>query len=45
MASNNKSDQWAQLKEVVVEWVNNHPIESIDELFAHYLIVHIQNSL
>ena len=37
MASNNKSDQWAQLKEVVVEWVNNHPIESIDELFAHYL--------
>ena len=37
MASNQEYSQWDQLKEIVIEWLKNHPLGGIDDIFAHYL--------
>ena len=37
MASNQEYSQWDKLKEIVIEWLKNHPLVGIDDIFAHYL--------
>ena len=37
MASNLEYSQWDTLKEIVSEWLKNHPVRSIDDILAHYL--------
>ena len=37
MASNHEDDEWIRLKNKVVDWIDNHPNSSIDELLARWL--------
>ena len=37
MASNSVVDEWIKLKKVVFEWIEKHPNQSMDLLFAKWI--------
>ena len=37
MASNLQGNDWIELKDIVIVWIENHPKPSIDELLAKWL--------